>query len=258
MLYGLSASSNIMVALSSSERAPTLEERYSNVQTSTCTVSTDPEDLVAHVATGRLEIGDANLDKEKANNIEIGFRQHNGKLTSALSVYYNEIGDYIFLEDNGEFEEQVISNYVAKDATFYGLEGRLDYEVMQNEYGGLDLSLQGDLVNASFDDGGDVPRIPPARLGIGVAWHATAWSVNFNITEVFDQKDTAVGEFETQGYTDFELYADYHVDLSSGELLFFAKGSNLLDEEIRNHTSFLKNFSPEAGRGVRLGVRYTY
>ena len=258
MLYGLSASSNIMVALSSSERAPTLEERYSNVQTSTCTVSTDPEDLVAHVATGRLEIGDANLDKEKANNIEIGFRQHNGKLTSAFSVYYNEVGDYIFLEDNGEFEEQVISNYVAKDATFYGLEGRLDYEVMQNEYGGLDLSLQGDLVNASFDDGGDVPRIPPARLGIGVAWHATAWSVNFNITEVFDQKDTAVGEFETQGYTDFELYADYHVDLSSGELLFFAKGSNLLDEEIRNHTSFLKNFSPEAGRGVRLGVRYTY
>jgi iron complex outermembrane receptor protein len=40
--------------------------------------------------------------------------------------------------------------------------------------------------------------------------------------------------------------------------LFYAKGTNLLDEEIRNHTSFLKNFAPEAGRGVRIGIRYTY
>ena len=258
MLYDINSDSNIMIGLSSSERAPTLEERYSNVQINACTTSSDPEDLVAHVATGRLEIGNANLDKEKATNIEIGFRQHSGKLTGEFGVYYNEISDYIFLEDSGEFEEQTISSYTADDATFYGVEGRLSYAALQSEYGELDLSLQGDLVKASFDDGGDVPRIPPARFGVGVAWHATAWSVDLKLTEVFDQKDTAIGEFETEGYTALELYADYHIDLSSGELLFFAKGSNLLDEEIRNHTSFLKNFSPEPGRGVRLGVRYTY
>ena len=258
MLYDLNSDSNIMIALSSSERAPTLEERYSNVQISGCAASSDPEELIAHVATGRLEIGDANLGKEKASNIEIGFRQHSGKLTGEFSVYYNEISDYIFLNDSGEFEEQTISSYAAEDATFYGVEGRLAYETLQSKYGELDLSLQADLVKASFDTGGDVPRIPPARLGIGVAWHATAWSLNLKLTEVFDQKDAAVEEFETEGYTALELYADYHIDLSSGELLFFAKGSNLLNEEIRNHTSFLKNFSPEPGRGVRLGVRYTY
>ncbi|MFT6435397.1 MAG: iron complex outermembrane receptor protein [Candidatus Azotimanducaceae bacterium] len=258
MLYDLNASSNILIALSSSERAPTLEERYSNVQTASCTSASDPEDLVAHVATGRLEIGNANLDKEKATNIEVGFRQHSGKLTGEFSVYYNEIDDYIFLEDSGEFEEQIISSYVAQDATFYGVEGRLAYTAWQSAYGELDLTLQGDIVKASFDRGGDVPRIPPARIGIGMAWHANAFSIKLNLTEVSDQKDTAAGEFETKGYADLALYADYHLDLIGGELLFYAKGTNLLDEEIRNHTSFLKNFAPEAGRGVRIGVRYTY
>jgi iron complex outermembrane receptor protein len=258
MLYDLNASSNILIALSSSERAPTLEERYSNVQTASCTSASDPEDLVAHVATGRLEIGDADLDKEKATNFEIGFRQHSGKLTGEFSVYYNQIDDYIFLEDSGEFEEQIISSYVAQDATFYGAEGRLAYTAWQSEYGELDLTLQGDIVKASFDRGGDVPRIPPARFGVGAAWHANAFSIQLNLTEVSDQKDTAAGEFETQGYADLALYADYHLNLIGGELLFYAKGTNLLDEEIRNHASFLKNFAPEAGRGVRIGVRYTY
>lgn len=256
MLYDLNSNSNILVALSSSERAPTIGERYSNVETNSC--APDPEDLVAHVATGRLEIGNANLDKERARNIEIGFRQHTGKLTGEFSMYYNEIQDYIFLEDSGEFEEQIISSYVAKDATFYGVEGRLAYQALQSERGELDLSMQGDIVKARFDSGGDVPRTPPARLGIGAAWHATALSVKFNLTEVFEQQDTAIGEFETEGYTDLAIYADYHLDLSRGDLLFYAKGSNLLNQEIRNHGSFLKNFAPEPGRGVRFGVRYEY
>jgi iron complex outermembrane receptor protein len=83
-------------------------------------------------------------------------------------------------------------------------------------------------------------------------------STKFKLTEVFNQQDAAIGEFETEGYTDLAIYADYHLDLNRGELLPYAKGSNLLDQEIRNHASFLKNFAPEPGRGVRLGVRYAH
>jgi len=258
LLYDLNTSSNMMIAISRSERAPTLEERYSNVDTGRCSVAVDPEDWVSHAATGLLEIGDPDLGKEQATNIEIGFRKHSGRLTGEISIYYNRIQDYIYLEDSGEFEEQTVARYVAEDADFFGAESRVNYRALQNEYGELDLSLQGDLVRAEFDDSGDVPRIPPARLGVSLAWHAPAWSLNMSLTKVFDQKETALGEFKTDGYTRLELYADYHVDLKSGELLFFAKGNNLLDETIRDHTSFLKNYAPEPGRGVRLGVRYTY
>lgn len=38
------------------------------------------------------------------------------------------------------------------------------------------------------------------------------------------------------------------------DVLLFAKGNNLLDENIRNSTSFLRNFAPESGRGAEIGV----
>ena len=244
-----------MVSLSSSERAPTLEERYSNVKSNSCAAPSDPEEFVAHAATGLLEVGDQDLGKEKATNIELGFRKHIGRITGEFSAFYNGIVDFIYLEDIGEFEEQTIASYVAEDATFYGTEGRLTSQALQNEHGELDVSFQGDLVKANFDDRGDVPRIPPARFGVGFSWHAPAWSAELKLTKVLDQKDTGIEELKTDGYTMLGAYADYHFNLGNSELLIFAKGSNLLDEEVRNHTSFLKNFAPEPGRGLRIGVR---
>ena len=258
VLYDLNEESNIMFAASRSERAPTLEERYSNVQTAGCAVSTDPEDWVTHVATGMLELGDPNLDKEVAMNVELGFRKHRGPLTGEFSVYYNKIDDYIYLADVGEFEETPVGQYTAEDATFYGLEGSLVYTALTNQHGELDLSLKGDMVRADFDNSGDIPRIPADRIGVGFTWHAAHWSASIDLTEVMDQDHAAVGESETDGYTMLDIYADYHFDLGNSDLLVFAKGTNLLDEEVRNHTSFLKNYAPEPGRGVRVGIRFNY
>ncbi len=258
VLYDLSELSNLMLAVSRSERAPTLEERYSNVQSGGCQPSADPEDWVVHAATGLLEIGNPDLDKEVATNIEIGYHTHTDLMTLEINAYYNQITDYIYLADGGEFEEQPIARYTAEDADFWGVEARLDYRLLRTEYGELDVNVSGDFVRAEFDDAGDVPRIPPARLGAGIGWHSAQWSVEMQVTKVFDQDDAGVGEFETDGYTRLSLYTDYHLSVGGGDLVLFAKGTNLLDEEIRNHASFLKNYAPEPGRGVRIGLRYHY
>ena len=42
------------------------------------------------------------------------------------------------------------------------------------------------------------------------------------------------------------------------DVLMFAKGNNLLNQTIRNSTSFLRNFAPEPGRGVEVGVRIQF
>ena len=42
------------------------------------------------------------------------------------------------------------------------------------------------------------------------------------------------------------------------KLLVFASGNNLLNDNIRNSTSYLRNFAPEPGRGAEIGVRITY
>ena len=38
-------------------------------------------------------------------------------------------------------------------------------------------------------------------------------------------------------------------------VLLFLQGTNLLDEEIRVHTSYLKNLAPQMGRSFTAGVR---
>lgn len=256
-LRDLGESSNLMIAVSRSQRAPTLEERYSNIQTTTC--ASDQSALVLHAATALYEIGKPDLDVETSSNLEIGIAQHSGDWTGELNLYYNQISDYVYLLEAGvDSFDRSIANYTAQDATFYGAEARLNRTLLQTEQGTLEMRLQGDIVRAGFDKGGDVPRLPPARLGGGLLFSANQWSVDLGLTRVFDQKHTAAGESDTDGHTLLELYGDYHFIVGETELLMFVKGTNLLDEEIRNHMSFLKDSAPAAGRAIRLGLRFTY
>ena len=257
VLRDLGESTNLMVAFSRSQRAPTLEERYSNTSVATCTP--DPSSLVLHAATAFYEIGTPDLDVETASNLEIGITRHAGSWTGELNLYYNRIRDYIYLLENKvDSFDRPIATYLAEDTTFYGAEVQLGRTLMQTEKGTLELRLQGDIVRASFDNGGNVPRMSPARLGGGLLFASNQWSLDLGLTHVFDQNHTAVGETETDGHRLLELYADYHFTLGERELLMFVKGTNLLDEQMRNHLSFLKNFSPQAGRAIRFGVRFTY
>ena len=77
-------------------------------------------------------------------------------------------------------------------------------------------------------------------------------------TVVEDQDDVAPFELPTDGYTLVDLYVDYHLPVQNSELILFLKGNNLLDEEIRNHSSFVKIFSPEPGIGAQIGLRYNF
>tara|TARA_B110000503_G_scaffold85618_1_gene130297 strand:- start:802 stop:2931 length:2130 start_codon:yes stop_codon:yes gene_type:complete len=257
VLQDLGENTNLMVAVSRSQRAPTLEERYSNIQVATC--APDPSLLVLHAATALYEISPPDLDVETASNLEIGITRHGGSWTGELSLYYNRISDYIYLLENGiDSFERPIANYLAQDATFYGAEMQLSRILLETGKGSLEFRLQGDMTRASFDKGGDVPRLPPARLGGGLLFASNQWSLDLGLTHVFDQDHSAVGETDTDGHTLLELHADYHLTLGETELLMFVKGTNLLDEPIRNHLSFLKDFAPEAGRAIRLGVRFSY
>jgi hypothetical protein len=42
------------------------------------------------------------------------------------------------------------------------------------------------------------------------------------------------------------------------EILLYAKAKNLLNENIRNSTSYLRNFAPEPGRSAEIEIRISY
>lgn len=259
-MYDIDDNSNLLLAAARSGRAPSVEELFSNTSLGTCAVFADDEDLVLHAATGLLEVGNSDLEEEVSSNIELGYRLYSGSITGEFSAYYNQIDDFIFLDITGEeVDEQPVATYLQRDATFKGLEAQLTFTVMQNSNFTGEISLFGDMVDASFDSGGNVPRIPAAKFGTELRYFGDNWSTHLHVTRVSEQDEVGTLELETDGYTLVSIYADYHIAVGQGsEFKLFARGDNLLDKEIRNHASFLRNYSPEAGRGVTVGVRYEY
>jgi iron complex outermembrane receptor protein len=249
---------NLLISFNHSERAPTIEELFSNVHTNGC-IEAAPEELVQHVATHRFEIGNPDLNTETAQNLELALRKHMGKTLGELSLFYNSISDYIFLVDTGVAVDEIeISRYLQQDAAFSGFEAEITFPFEISAAGHIDLTLFSDYVRAELDDGAKVPRIPPLRYGMEIAWLLQSSSVKLRITAVDDQSRIAENETGTDGYTLVNLYFDYHLPSGKQELIVFIKGNNLLDEEIRGHTSLVKDFAPEPGIGFEAGLRYQF
>ena len=265
LLYDLNDESNFLFGISHSQRAPRVEELFSNssnVESPCALIDHDDHDdeLVLHAATNLLEIGNANLDSETSTNFEIGYRKHSGSWTGEISAYYNNIDDYIFLDITGEeVEEQEVARYTARDATFKGIEAQVSYNIFESSGNNAVLTVFGDMVEAEFDKGGKVPRIPSSKLGAEIRYFGNDWSAHVHVTRHGEQDDVSRLELKTDGYTLLSVYADYHLQVGDGsEVKLFVLGDNLLDEEIRNHTSLLKNYAPEPGRAITLGLRYKF
>ena len=250
-IWKFSETTNLSVGISRSSRAPSVEELFSNIDTDTCELPVDDSDLVEHAATGLFERGDPDLDNEISHNIEVGIKKHKGDLHGEFNVYYNEISDYIFLLET----EEEIADYLQSDASFTGFEFEGHYVINLDGDSHFDIKLLADAVFAELDEGGNLPRIPPWRFGVELAYLAKDWVIRVNATQAGEQDEVAEEETPTDGYTDLSIYGDYHWDFGDTSLVAFAKGTNLLDEEIRLHTSFVKDFSPEPGIGFELGLR---
>lgn len=248
---------NLVMSVAHSQRSATVEELYSNID-SMCNAQ-DPDTLIAHAATQRLEIGNPAADKEQSTNIEFALRKHLGAVTGEFNVYYNDIADYIYLHDTEQFVDDVeISRYQQQDAVFSGFEAELSLPLLQSGEHRTELGLFGDYVRAKFDSAGNVPQIPPLRYGAELRHSHTHWQAKLRLTNVADQDKTAIHETDTDGYTLVNFYADYHLDLAGTEAFLFLKGSNLLDETIRHHTSLLKDVAPAAGRAFEVGLRWEF
>ena len=258
ILYDVNESSNVFFGMTNAVRTPSVEELFANVDNTTCGRPADDEALVLHAATNLLEIGNPNLTPERAQNFELGYRYHTGPITGEINAYANNIDDYIFLNVTGaEFEEQLLGEFTARDTKFRGLEARLSFDIYQSEQFGISGSVFGDQVHAKFDAGGNVPLIPASKVGAEIEFYGDQWTVHLRANNVFEQDNVGDFELPTDEYTLFSLYADYHWNMGNeGELKLFLRADNLSDEEVRNHASRLKNFAPEPGRTVKVGLRY--
>jgi len=238
-LYALSQNWSLTSNLSHNERAPSYFELYANG---------------AHIATGQFEVGDNDFDKERSNGIDAQLRWKDSKNSLSIGAYYTRFSNFIGLFETGDIEP--VSGlpeaiFRAVPAVFKGIEAESKLNVADN----VDLLLRGDYVSAKERRTGDyLPRISPLRLGAGLQYQLGSFSARLDVLHAFKQDRTADNELDTDDYTNMTALVTYKLPTKLNVELF-AKASNLLNEDIREHTSILKDISPAGERSLLIGLR---
>ncbi len=215
----------------------------------------------AHVATGLFEVGDSQLSPEKSVGLDIALRKRGSGWTGSIGYFYNRFDDFINLVNTGEIEDD-LPLYVYRAvgrATFQGVEAEANVEL--GRYGGGDwvLNLQADYLRATDDSTGQpLPRISPVRFGGGLQYTRDSWDARIDVTRVQKQDRLAENELLTDGYTMVNAAFTWRLSRDRYGLTAFVKGVNLLNEDARNHVSYLVNIAPMAARGVVAGLRGTF
>lgn len=258
---------HLSFGLDRAQRSPTAEELYSNG---------------LHVATQSFEFGDPDLDVETANRAEVGVHWHRGPVKLGASVYAVDYADFVYLADTGIEDGGTPARVWSQgDACFTGAEVDLQWTFLENDSGAWSLRTFADAVRGKLTGSGtrsvdfsvphgdhthdytadialsgDLPRIAPWRAGAELRWEGAQWRAGLGAIRYARQDDVAEFESETAGYTLVNANLAWHLDAGNGNAWeLFVDGTNLLDEEARPHTSFLKDIAPLPGRGVSAGVR---
>ncbi|MDA9174024.1 TonB-dependent receptor [Gammaproteobacteria bacterium] len=266
---------NMSIGYASVERLPSVIELFMNGP---------------HMATGRLETGNPNLQSETSNNFDITFNFESGEYYGYASFYINDVDNYITLmdedEDHDEHEDEhhdedehhedededdhadehddhghgnlIHADYVQEDAEFDGYEIEFG-RTFDIGAGKMTLSFGRDVVNAKFTDGHNVPRINPTRNVYSLSYAQDDIVFKLHLKDVEKQNDVGEGETATAGYQMLDTRLTKTFDLSGkGELKVSLFGRNLLGEAARNHASFVKNEVPLPGKNYGIKFNLTY
>ncbi len=252
----------VAFSLAYSERPPTYVELFADGP---------------HVGTGSFEIGNADLGLEKSIGLDLSFRKRLGRVTGAVSLFYNRFTDYIALTPNGAVEDGLpVFRYDSVDAGYYGGEAEVIFHLLDpvtpetavtSKDGKtavtpisrppqtLDLDFKADTVRTEIRGGGSLPRIPPFRAQAALNYSRDRFGARLEGIWAARQNRTAEFELPTDSYFLLNASVSYRVPLGPANLDFYVKGTNLTDAEARLHTSFLKDIAPLPGRGVLFGVK---
>jgi iron complex outermembrane receptor protein len=247
------------IGFASVERAPSAVELFMNG---------------AHLATGRFEVGHANLNSEKSNNIDFTLNFNYDNFFVSATVFNNDVDNYIYLKDETEEEHEehdenheeghdehaglILANYLQQDAEFDGYEIEFGNTIMLLS-GELTFSFGRDDLSGEFSRGGNIPRLNPARNIFKLKYFKDDMSIGLNFKDVEKQNKIGANEIVTPGYQMFNANLTKSINLGNeGELTLTFFGNNLLDELARNHSSFVKSQVPLPGRNYGLKFNFKF
>lgn len=250
----------LSAALARAQRAPDIQELLA---------------LGAHMATRTFDIGEAQLEHERFDNIDLGIEWQLPLAIIELHGFYNQANDFIYQRNTGFFfdtDEQLIrincvkleeclsvQRYRQDDAVFRGYELSVRGKSLNTRYGIIDTTLFSDYVRGRLRSGEDIPRLPPLRIGMRLDRTGQTWSNDLALIWNANQPHAGTNETDSESYLGLEAGASIELPLLRAmDAELFLRGRNLLNSEIRNAASFLRNYAPERGRSLEVGIHVQF
>ena len=217
-----------------------------------------------HGATNRYEKGNSSLEREVSNNIDIGLNFKHGISSIDVSLFRNDIKDFIYLRDlgttlyDGEHQD---ADWSQKDAVFQGYEVSFTRPFTLGDRD-LYLTLSRDDISAVFDNDTYVPRIPSAKNTLDLTLLGDK-NEKYSMSLIYaeSQKDFSSIETSTNSYVDLAVKYTNKIRLGDKQdLNVMLYGNNLLDKTRRNHASFVKAHVPlpAASFGFNVSLDYKF
>ncbi len=247
------------INLSNSQRAPNVEELFS---------------FGEHLATQTFEVGNLSLDTEQSLNLDLSYRFNGERFSGEINAFWNKYHDFIYgeiRENTGavfnlmgmveEIDDDLpLVVYTQQDADFRGFEFHIEYDLVGDATEAYDLSagFSGDMLDTKLATGDNLPRIPASKGAFFIHYDDNTFTAELRFTRYAKQTDVGVNELPTNAFDLLDIEIGYRPMESSQDFMIFVKGKNLLDEEARDHASYIKDLAPRAGRSLVLGARYQF
>jgi iron complex outermembrane recepter protein len=237
----LAPGASIGLSAARSFRAPTVEEMFSHA---------------LHLGTASYEIGDPDLRPELASGMDAVLRVARSRVTAEASAYASRVGGFIFFAARGDtvidgVQWPVLAHAQGR-AAFRGAEARVEWEALRHWV----LSVQGDVVRATLDDGSPVPFLPPARLGASLRRDDGRWTAGAGVRHALRQHDVAPAhDGPMDAWTLLDLDAGIRFSRAGQIHSITLRADNVMDTLYRDAASRIRHFAPNPGRNVSVLLR---
>jgi iron complex outermembrane receptor protein len=251
-LYTVSPAIRLGATFSSTGRAPALTELFARG---------------GHDGPNTFETGDPTLRIERANSLEGTLRIRSGAFRFDGSVYSSWFRNYIYgdltgrqcdddgicaIGGDGDLREL---NYRQQGAHFRGVEGEASYDLVRTPHGVYRFNVLADYTRATLDDGSNVPRIPPYRVGGGLNWNGERMDAGFDL--IYAGRQDRFGPFDTAtpGYVALDGQLALRPFSSHPNVELALVGQNLTNDTQRLATALNKDEVVMPGRRLLATLR---
>ena len=252
-LFDASSALKFGLTFSSTGRAPAQTELYARG---------------GHDGPNTFETGDPNLKIERANSLEATVRVKTDRVRFEGSLYSTWFHNYIYgdltgrtCDDDGncvvgDGDDLRELNYRQQNAHFRGAEAQASYAVLKGDDGTFEVNALGDYTRATLNEGGNVPRIPPYRLGGGFTWKSKPLDASLLYLYVGRQDKFGAFDTPTPHYNQLNAQVAVRPLAAYPGFELAVVGQNLTNDVQRAATALNKDEVVMPGRNVRFVLRF--